>query len=137
MRFLSALRMPLARGREDARRLRGFLRVWGTALGEGFIEGLKVLGKKGFVFDVGVDQHRRGRVQLEEVVEMIDRAHDGVEEDDKVVFVLSEYCPVYEWSFQLLGLLLTLWSRSPLQTRSHDPQPDRPVLHRVVSRARP
>lgn len=35
MRFLSALRMPLTRGREDARRLRGFLRVWGTALGEG------------------------------------------------------------------------------------------------------
>jgi L-rhamnono-1,4-lactonase len=62
-----------------------------TALGEGFIQGLKVLGKRGFVFDVGVDQHRRGRVQLEEVVEMIDRAHDGVEEGEKVVFILSEF----------------------------------------------
>lgn len=34
MRFFSALWMPLTRGREDARRLRGFLRVGGTALGE-------------------------------------------------------------------------------------------------------
>ncbi|KAH6845048.1 hypothetical protein B0I37DRAFT_174762 [Chaetomium sp. MPI-CAGE-AT-0009] len=64
----------------------------GTALGEGFIEGLKVLGRKGFVFDVGVDQHRRGRVQLEEVVELIDRAHEGVEEEEKVVFVLNHLC---------------------------------------------
>lgn len=63
----------------------------GTGLGEGFIEGLKVLGRRGFVFDVGVDQHRRGRVQLEEVVEMIDRAHEGVEEEEKVVFILSEW----------------------------------------------
>lgn len=64
----------------------------GTALEDGFIEGLKLLGKKGFVFDVGVDHHRRGRVQLDELVEMIDRAHDGVEkEEEKVVFVLSEY----------------------------------------------
>ncbi|KAK4038010.1 hypothetical protein C8A01DRAFT_17841 [Parachaetomium inaequale] len=64
----------------------------GTALGEGFIESLKVLGRKGFVFDVGVDQHRRGRVQLEEAVEMIDRAHEGVEEGEKVVFILNHLC---------------------------------------------
>jgi L-rhamnono-1,4-lactonase len=38
-----------------------------------------------------VDQHRRGRIQLEEAVEMIDRAHDGVEEEQKVVFVLSMF----------------------------------------------
>ncbi|KAK4104240.1 amidohydrolase 2 [Parathielavia hyrcaniae] len=64
----------------------------GTALGEGFIEGLKVLGRRGYVFDVGVDQHRRGRVQLEELVEMIDRAHEGVEEGEKLVFVLNHLC---------------------------------------------
>lgn len=34
-RFLAALRMPVTRGRESARRLRGFLRVWGPAPGEG------------------------------------------------------------------------------------------------------
>ncbi|KAH6649813.1 hypothetical protein F5144DRAFT_23242 [Chaetomium tenue] len=64
----------------------------GTALGEGFVEGLRMLGRRGFVFDVGVDQHRRGRVQLEEVVEMIDRAHEGVEEEEKVVFILDHLC---------------------------------------------
>ncbi|KAL2132460.1 hypothetical protein VTI74DRAFT_3766 [Chaetomium olivicolor] len=64
----------------------------GTALREEFVEGLKMLGRKGYVFDVGVDQHRRGRVQLEEVVEMIDRAHEGVEEGEKVVFVLNHLC---------------------------------------------
>ncbi|KAM7201496.1 hypothetical protein V8F33_003320 [Rhypophila sp. PSN 637] len=65
----------------------------GTALEGDFIEGLKLLGRKGFVFDVGVDHHRRGRTQLDELVEMIDRAHDGVEkEEDKVVFVLNHLC---------------------------------------------
>ncbi|KAK0638750.1 hypothetical protein B0T16DRAFT_230453 [Cercophora newfieldiana] len=64
----------------------------GTALGDKFIEGLKVLGKKGYVFDLGVDQHRRGRIQLEEAVDMIDLAHDEVEEDEKVVFILNHLC---------------------------------------------
>lgn len=72
----------------------------GVGLGEGFIQSLKVLGRKGYVFDVGVDQHRRGRIQLEEVVEMIDRAHDGVAEEEKVVFILSE-CSL----FAVAGLL--------------------------------
>ena len=62
----------------------------GTALEDDFIEGLKVLGKRGFVFDLGVDQHRRGRIQLDQSVEMIDRAHEGVEEEEKVVFIISE-----------------------------------------------
>lgn len=61
----------------------------GTALGDGFIESLRLLGRRGLVFDVGVNQHDRGRIQLEETVEMIDRAHDGVPEDEKVVFILS------------------------------------------------
>lgn len=82
-------------GEEAWKRVKGFRYLLqdkpnGEALGQGFIESLKVLGRKGYVFDVGVDQHRRGRVQLEEVVEMIDRAHDGVEEEEKVVFILSE-----------------------------------------------
>lgn len=63
----------------------------GTALSDAFIASLKLLGRKGYVFEVGVDQHRRGRSQLEEAVEMIDRAHEGVEEEEKVVFVLSEF----------------------------------------------
>ncbi|KAL2175749.1 uncharacterized protein P884DRAFT_204984 [Thermothelomyces heterothallicus CBS 202.75] len=84
-------------GPETWRRVKGFRYLLqdkenGVALEEGFIEGLKLLGRKGFAFEVGIDQHRRGRVQLEQAVEMIDRAHEGVEEEDKVVFILNHLC---------------------------------------------
>ena len=91
----------LARAQEatgDAawRRVRGFRYLLqdkpsGTALQDSFIDALRLLGRKGYVFDLGVNQHERGRLQLEEAVEMIDRAHDGVEEDQKVVFILSAF----------------------------------------------
>lgn len=64
----------------------------GTMLQDKFIESLKLLGRKGFVFDLGVDQHNRGRTQLEEVVEMIDRAHEGVPEDQKVTIIINHMC---------------------------------------------
>lgn len=64
----------------------------GTMLKESFIEGLKWLGKKGFVFDVGVNQHSGGKWQLEEAVEMIERAHEDVEEKDKITFILNHLC---------------------------------------------
>ncbi|KAI1140504.1 amidohydrolase [Hypoxylon sp. FL0543] len=64
----------------------------GTMLQDKFIESLKLLGRKGFVFDLGVDQHNRGRAQLEEVVEMIDRAHEGVPEDQKVTIIINHMC---------------------------------------------
>jgi L-rhamnono-1,4-lactonase len=63
----------------------------GTMLGDGFIESLKWLGRKGYVFDHGVDSHRGGDWQLDETVEMIKRAHEGVEEKDKVVFIISGF----------------------------------------------
>jgi L-rhamnono-1,4-lactonase len=62
----------------------------GTMLQDGFIEGLKWLGKKGYVFDLGVDQHRGGKWQLEEAAEMISRAHEGVPHAEKVTFIISE-----------------------------------------------
>lgn len=65
----------------------------GTMLEEDFIEGLKLLGRKGFVFEVGVDQHRRGKKQLDEMIEMIDRAHTDVPEDEKVTFIISAFSP--------------------------------------------
>ena len=65
----------------------------GTMLTDEFIGSLKLLGKMGLAFDVGVDQHQRGKKQLDELVEMVGRAHDGVPEDDKVTFILSEYLP--------------------------------------------
>lgn len=66
----------------------------GTMLGKGFVEGLKWLGRKGFVFDLGVNQHDGGKWQLEEAVEMIGLAHEGMEkEEEKVTFILSESIP--------------------------------------------
>jgi L-rhamnono-1,4-lactonase len=63
----------------------------GTMLQDGFIEGLRWLGRKGYSFDIGVDQHGAGKWQLEEAVEMIEKAHTGVEEDKKVTFIISEF----------------------------------------------
>ncbi|KAI2465422.1 amidohydrolase 2 [Annulohypoxylon bovei var. microspora] len=64
----------------------------GTMLQDKFIDSLKLLGRLGLVFDLGVDQHNRGRAQLEEVVEMIDRAHEGVPEDERVTFIINHMC---------------------------------------------
>lgn len=106
----------------------------GTMLEQKFIDGLKLLGRKGLVFDVGVDQHRRGRKQLEETVEMIERAHEGVKPEEKVTFILSESIDMP---------IIPLWrpiltpcanKRPPLQTRPHRPQPRRSKLHRLANR---
>lgn len=63
----------------------------GTMIQKEFIEGLKWLGRKGFVFDLGVDLHNGGKWQLEEAVEMVEKAHEGVEEADKVTIIISKY----------------------------------------------
>ncbi|KAG5915240.1 hypothetical protein E4U42_000076 [Claviceps africana] len=64
----------------------------GTMLTDDFIGSLKLLGERGFVFEVGVNQHKRGKKQLDEVVEMIDRAHEGVDDEKKVTFILNHLC---------------------------------------------
>ncbi|KAI0164286.1 amidohydrolase [Hypoxylon sp. FL1284] len=64
----------------------------GTMLTDRFVESLRLLGRRGLVFDLGVDQHNRGRAQLEEVVEMIDRAHEGVPEEQRVTFIVNHMC---------------------------------------------
>jgi len=82
-------------GPEAWKKVRGFRFLLqdqpaGTGTSEGFVQALKVLGKKGYVFEVGVDQHRKGKRQLEEVWEMISRVQEGVEEGERVSFVLSK-----------------------------------------------
>lgn len=69
----------------------------GTMLQRGFIEGLKLLGKKGYVFDLGVDQHSGGKWQLEEAVAMIEEVHEGEEEKDKLTFVISKPIAALGW----------------------------------------
>ncbi|KAL2264745.1 hypothetical protein VTJ83DRAFT_7255 [Remersonia thermophila] len=82
-------------GSEAWKRVRGFRYLLrggdkaarGAALEEELVEGLKLLGRKGFVVEVALE--RGGRAQLEEVVEMVGRAHEGVAEGEEVVFVLD------------------------------------------------
>jgi L-rhamnono-1,4-lactonase len=62
----------------------------GVMLQKEFIAGLKWLGENGFVFDLGVNLHDGGKWQLEEAVEMIGLAHDGVKEEVKTTFIISK-----------------------------------------------
>jgi L-rhamnono-1,4-lactonase len=62
----------------------------GTMGKEGFVDGVKWLGRKGYVFDLGVDQRSGGLWQLEAAVEMIERAHAGVDPEDKTTIIISE-----------------------------------------------
>ncbi|RKF79786.1 L-rhamnono-gamma-lactonase [Golovinomyces cichoracearum] len=64
----------------------------GVMLEENFIKGLQWLGRKNFTFDLGVDQHRRGKWQLEEAIQMISNAHDGVNPEDKVHVIIDHLC---------------------------------------------
>ncbi|KEZ38629.1 Amidohydrolase [Scedosporium apiospermum] len=64
----------------------------GTMLTEEFVGGIKYLGKRGFIFEVGVDQHRRGKKQLDELVELISRAHEDVPDEEKVTFIINHMC---------------------------------------------
>ncbi|KAI9771160.1 MAG: hypothetical protein M1840_002511 [Geoglossum simile] len=64
----------------------------GVMLGEGFIEGLKWLGREGFTFDLGVDQRSGGVWQLEDAVQMLKLAYEGVSEDKKVVVIIDHLC---------------------------------------------
>ncbi|KFA75624.1 hypothetical protein S40288_05925 [Stachybotrys chartarum IBT 40288] len=64
----------------------------GTMLTEDFVEGIKLLGRRGFTFDVGVDHHRRGKKQLDELLELIRRAHDGVPDGERVTFIINHLC---------------------------------------------
>jgi L-rhamnono-1,4-lactonase len=73
----------------------------GTLLGEGFVEALRWMGREGYVFDLGVDQHRGGKWQLEEALECIGKAREEVKEGDVVKVVVSELF--------LLILFLDVW----------------------------
>ncbi|OAA77178.1 amidohydrolase family protein [Akanthomyces lecanii RCEF 1005] len=79
----------------------------GAMLEQDFIDGLKLLGRRGFVFEVGVDQHRRGRKQLDELIELVDRVHDGVPEDEKPdfsVYSLATDASFHAWRTTIYAL---------------------------------
>ncbi|KAK5155272.1 L-rhamnono-gamma-lactonase [Recurvomyces mirabilis] len=61
-------------------------------LGQDFQDNLKLLGKRGFSFDVGVDQHRAGTWQLTLMAKAVEMAHAGVPIEEKVTFILNHLC---------------------------------------------
>ncbi|KAJ5782750.1 Amidohydrolase 2 [Penicillium paradoxum] len=61
----------------------------GTMLGEGFLEGLRWLGREGFVFDLGVDARSGGLGQLREAVEMMGLVYTG---EKPVTIVINHLC---------------------------------------------
>ncbi|KAL8735317.1 MAG: hypothetical protein Q9166_000862 [cf. Caloplaca sp. 2 TL-2023] len=63
-----------------------------TVLGDGFIESLRWMGRNGFAFDLGVDARSGGLWQLREAVEMIDKAHHGLPEDQRVRIIIDHMC---------------------------------------------
>ncbi len=65
-------------------------------LGHNFISNLKLLGKRGFSFDIGLDQHRAGSFQLEIFIQAMRMAHDDVSSQQQVVFIANHLCkPLY------------------------------------------
>ena len=73
----------------------------GTLLQKGFIDGLKWLGRERFTFDLGIDARQGGLWQLREAVEMMGKVYEGVENEDKVTFVISMILLTYDvmlWS---------------------------------------
>jgi len=91
-----------AAGTETWKRIKGFRfllqaihdqeKFKALVLGEDFAANLKILGEHGFSFDLGVDQHSGGPWQLELVYMAMQQAHEGVPDDQKVLFVINHLC---------------------------------------------
>ncbi|KAF5618756.1 hypothetical protein F52700_12276 [Fusarium sp. NRRL 52700] len=64
----------------------------GTMLQDTFIENTKLLGRRGFTFDVCIDLHRRGQQQIKDLLAFAKLTRDKVPEDEKVVLVLDHIC---------------------------------------------
>jgi L-rhamnono-1,4-lactonase len=61
-------------------------------LGDDFIENLKELGRRGLSFDIGVDQRSGGTWQLEIAAQAMERAHQDVPEEERVIFIIDHLC---------------------------------------------
>jgi len=61
-------------------------------LSENFIVNLQLLGRRGFSFDLGVDQRSGGSWQLEITAKAMEAAHANVPDDEKVTFVVNHLC---------------------------------------------
>jgi L-rhamnono-1,4-lactonase len=78
----------------------------GLVFGSNFQQNLKILGRRGLSFDIGVDQNSGGTWQLEAISKAMELAHDNVPKEDQVTFILNHFCkpdfasddePFYRW----------------------------------------
>jgi L-rhamnono-1,4-lactonase len=56
-----------------------------------FVDSVKMLGRRGFVFEICADYHGRGQGQLDDAVALAELAHEGVRESDQVTLVISRF----------------------------------------------
>lgn len=63
-----------------------------VVLSDDFHNNLRLLGHRGFSFDVGVDQRSGGSWQLDCIDQAMKRAHANVSDDKKVIFILNHLC---------------------------------------------
>ncbi|KAK4627257.1 L-rhamnono-gamma-lactonase [Fulvia fulva] len=108
-----------AAGQETWRRVKGFRfllqsihdekKFVDVVSGSNFINNLKTLGRRGFSFDVGVDQQSGGVWQLEAFAKCMSASHQGVPEGSKVVFILNHLCKP---EFQKDGAGYVRWRRA-------------------------
>lgn len=73
----------------------------------GCVEILRYMGERGWSFDIGVDQRQGGNWQLEMIPGLIERVHEGVEDKDKTVFILSRCSSVYESIAKRYSLMIS------------------------------
>jgi len=66
----------------------------GAMLADGFVEGLKWIGRKGLIFEVGVDTRSRGLWQLEEVIQLLEKLGN-----EAPTLVISKSSPCYAQIF--------------------------------------
>jgi L-rhamnono-1,4-lactonase len=71
----------------------------GTMLTPAFIDALKWLGRQKLVFDLGVDARQGGLGQLREALEMMRRAYQGVDQDERIRFIISELFSFFSFLF--------------------------------------
>lgn len=82
----------------DSRLLKGFRYLLqshprGTMLQAPFVDSLRWMGEERLVFELTVDCRGVGLWQLEEAVELLRRAHDGVAEERKLSLIVGAYSP--------------------------------------------
>ena len=61
-----------------------------TATRSDFVDSLKLLGRRGLLFEICIDHHRRGQSQLDDAAALVAQARAGVKEAEQVTIVIGK-----------------------------------------------